>query len=250
MLFPRVVASVARLSSPCAFLCDALFMRLSGSLLVLAIACAFVACSSLPSARSNTSTTDSLRTEVVRLQDEVRSLRDSIQFYDDVDSGQYYREMRALRDQTARMTYELDALRDGGQTLSVSTAGELFEPASATLTSAGIERLKPVAAQLRQAYPDRQVRVEGHSDDTPLGESMKERYPSNWELSAARASAVVRQLIELSGLPAEQFAAVGYGTTRPVASNETAAGRRANRRVRVAVLPVPRDYSRPFETSW
>lgn len=194
--------------------------------------------------------TDSLETRIVRLQDEVRILRDSIQFYDDVDSGQYYREMRALRDQMSRMTYELNALRDGGQSVSEKQVGQLFEPASATLTPAGIETLKPVAAQIRQAYPKRQIRVEGHSDDTPLGESLQERFPSNWELSTARASAVVRALVDLSGLPEDQFAAVGYGASRPVASNETRSGRRANRRIRVAVLPVPRDYNRPFEMSW
>ena len=194
--------------------------------------------------------TDSLETQVVRLQDGVRILRDSIQFYDDVDSGQYYREMRALRDQMSRMTYELDALRDGGQSVSEKQVDQLFEPASATLTPAGIESLKPVAVQIRQAYPKRQIRVEGHSDDTPLGESLQETFPSNWELSTARASAVVRALVDLSGLPEDHFAAVGFGASRPVASNETQSGRRANRRIRVAVLPMPRDYNRPFEMSW
>jgi chemotaxis protein MotB len=206
--------------------------------------------SSSPQAAGDSRSTQDDRPEVVRLRDEIRTLRDSLQLYDDVDSGQYYREMRALRDQMARMTYELDALRDGGQTLVEKRVDQWFEPASATLTDAGRQQLKPVAAQLRQAYPNRNIRVEGHSDDTPLGESLKETYPSNWELSTARASAVVRALIDLSGLDRDQFAAVGYGASRPVASNKTAAGRRANRRVRVAVLPAPRDYSRPFETSW
>jgi chemotaxis protein MotB len=215
--------------------------------LLLASACAP---SSRPASSQRGVSTDSLRTQIVRLQDEVRILRDSIQFYDDVDSGQYYREMRALRDQMSRLTYELDALRDGGQTVSERRVDPLFEPASATLTEAGREALKPLAAQLRQTYPNREIRVEGHSDNTPLGESLQEQFPSNWELSTARASAVVRALIEMSGLPSDQFIAVGYGASRPVASNETQSGRRANRRIRVAVLPVPRDYTRPFEMSW
>ncbi|WP_245846214.1 OmpA/MotB family protein [Longibacter salinarum] len=226
-----------------------LFLSFSLVLTLLITGCSSTETASTPSADPGTPE-EPLQTEVVRLRDEVRTLRDSLQFYDDVDSGQYYRELRALRDQTARMTYELDALRDGGQTLSERRVDQLFQPASATLTEGGLEALKPVAAQLRQAYPEREVRVEGHSDDTPLGESMKETYPSNWELSTARAAAVVRALIDLSGLDANQFVAVGYGATRPVASNRTASGRRANRRVRVAVLPQPRDYSRPFETSW
>lgn len=218
------------------------------TLLVLALGCA--GGPSGTRSKPSTELLDSLRSEVVTLQDRNRMLSDSLQFYDDVDSGQYYRELRALQDQMARMSYELSTLRDGGQTLTVTQVTSLFEPASAVLTDAGVDRLKPLAAQLRQTYPERQVRVEGHSDDTPLGERLQETYPSNWELSAARASAVVRVLLDLSGLDARQFAAVGYGASRPVASNETEAGRRANRRIRVAVLPTPRNYSRPFETSW
>ncbi|PSQ68649.1 MAG: hypothetical protein BRD26_07865, partial [Bacteroidetes bacterium QH_1_64_81] len=64
------------------------------------------------------------------------------------------------------------------------------------------------------------------------------------------ATTVVRHLIENSDVGPAQFVAVSYGATDPVASNETARGRRRNRRVRIAVLPPPRDYSRPFETSW
>jgi chemotaxis protein MotB len=92
--------------------------------------------------------------------------------------------------------------------------------------------------------------VEGHSDDTPLSDELQEQYPTNWELASARATAVVRHLIANSDLDPTQFLTVSYGATDPVASNQTARGRRRNRRVRIAVLPPPRDYSRPFETSW
>jgi chemotaxis protein MotB len=92
--------------------------------------------------------------------------------------------------------------------------------------------------------------VEGHADSTPLSESLQERFPSNWELSSARAATVVRRLIDLTSLNSGQFAAVGYGATDPVATNNTARGRRQNRRIRIAVLPAPRDYARPFESTW
>lgn len=193
---------------------------------------------------------DSLRSRVATLQDRQQTLRDSLSFFEDIDSGAYYREMRALRDQLTRMSYELGALRDGGTTLTVLNADALFEPATATITEAGANRLKGVAEQIRRVYPNRRVRIEGHADTSPLSESMQERYPTNWELSCARAAAVLRALQDMSGIDAGQFVAVGYGATDPVASNETRAGRERNRRVRVAVLPTPRDYARPFEMSW
>ena len=193
---------------------------------------------------------DSLRIVNATLHDENRRLSDSLEFYDDLDSGRHFRELRLLRDQMTRMSFELSRLRDGGQTVSVFRADALFEPSTATLAPEGKERLKAAAAQLRQTYPGRIVRVEGHSDATPPDSSLQDRFPTNWELSAARAAAVVRTLIAFSGLDDGQFVALGFGATRPVASNETERGRHRNRRVRVAVLPPPRDYSRPFETSW
>lgn len=202
------------------------------------------------SGASGESLVDSLRSRVATLQDQRDTLRDSLSFFQDIDSGAYYREMRALRDQLTRMSYELSALRDGGTTLTVLQADALFEPATATVTDAGAERLKGVAEQLRRVYPDRRIRIEGHADPSPLGESLQEQFPTNWELSSARASAVLRRLQEMTGIDAAQFVAVGYGATDPIASNETRAGRKRNRRVRIAVLPTPRDYARPFEMSW
>jgi chemotaxis protein MotB len=167
-----------------------------------------------------------------------------------VQTGQYYRDLRVLNDRLNRLTYEVRTLRDGGQTVRVLSADALFEPATATLTSAGAEQLQTVVARLQTAYPRRTIRVEGHASDTPLSEELQKQFASNWELSAARATTVVRHLISESDLDPTQFVAVSYGATDPVASNETARGRRRNRRVRIAVLPSPRDYSRPFETAW
>lgn len=193
---------------------------------------------------------DSLHAEIARLRDVNRALRDSLRFHDDVETGQYHRDLRTLQDHLTHLTYEVRLLRDGGLPVARLPTDSLFEPASATVRPVGIDRLRALARQLQSTYPDRTVRVEGHADDTPLSDSLQQQFPSNWELSAARATAVVRHLIELTDLDRSQFVAVGYGSTRPRASNETAGGRRRNRRVRVAVLPVPRDYSSPPETTW
>jgi chemotaxis protein MotB len=193
---------------------------------------------------------DSLRAENVRLRDQNRSLRDSLRFRADVETGQYYRDLRTLQDRLTRLSYEVRLLREGGLTVAVLPADSLFATAADSLSAAGTERLRALSRQLQAAYPDRTVRVEGHADSAPLGASLRARYASNWGLSTARATTVVRRLIALTDLDRSQFVAVGYGASRPRASNDTAAGRRRNRRVRVAVLPLPQTYSRPFEVSW
>lgn len=88
---------------------------------------------------------------------------------------------------------------------------------------------RPVLAQLAGVLgdTDHRIEVEGFTDNRPIE---TERFPSNWELSAARAAAVVREL-SAGGVPPQNMAAVGYGPHRPVADNATAAGRARNRRV-------------------
>lgn len=222
-------------------------------LIGLAVALAtLTGCAALPPSDSSSAQAhlDSLRSENATLRARLRQLDDSLQLRDDVATGQYDRDRRVLQDRMNRLSYEARTLRDGGRTVRVLSADSLFEPSTATLTSGGEKRLRAVRSHLQAAYPSRTVRVEGHANDTPLSDELQNQFPTNWELAAARATTVVRHLIATSDLDPGQFLAVSYGATDPVASNETARGRRRNRRVRIAVLPPPRDYSRPFETSW
>lgn len=199
---------------------------------------------------SDASPLDTLRAQNARLRDRNQNLRDSLQFRKDIDTGQYYRDLRTLQDRLSRLTYEVRLLRNGGLTVMVLSVDSIFASAGTNVDSTGATRLKALARQLESTYPDRTVRVEGHADNSALGDALKQRFDSNWELSAARATAVVRRLVNLTSLDRSQFVAVGYGASRPRASNATPGGRRRNRRVRVAVLPLPRDYSRPFQTTW
>lgn len=98
--------------------------------------------------------------------------------------------------------------------------------------------LKAIANTL-SSHPDWDVFVEGYTDNRKIGLEFVEKYPSNWELGAFRACAVVRYLTNDLGLPAERFAAVSYGPFRPVGANETEDGRAQNRRVRF-ILHKPR----------
>jgi len=214
-----------------------------------ALTCILAGCAASGPTGSDGSIVDSLRAENTRLRAQNRSLRDSLRFRHTVQTGQYYRERRTLQDQLNRLSYEARLLRNGGLTVALLPADSLFA-APDSLTETGTDRLRAVAKQLQRTYPNRTVRVEGHADNMPLSDQLKDRFPSNWELSCARASAVTRRLIRLTPLDRSQFVTVGYGATDPRASNDTAAGRRRNRRVRIAVLPLPEDYSRPFEVSW
>lgn len=92
--------------------------------------------------------------------------------------------------------------------------------------------IEKIAGVLR--HHDNAIRVEGFTDDRPIRTA---RFPSNWELSAARAAAVVRMLVQ-EGIAPQRMAAVGYGEYQPVARNDTERGRRRNRRV---VLLISRD---------
>ncbi len=112
-------------------------------------------------------------------------------------------------------------------------AAVLFPSGSARLSPEAMPVLERLGALLKD-LPN-PVRVEGHTDNVPIRNAV---YPSNWELSAARAASVVR-LFERLGLDPRRLMAVGYGEHHPVADNATPAGRRRNRRVVVVVLDGP-----------
>jgi chemotaxis protein MotB len=132
--------------------------------------------------------------------------------------------------------------RDGLQKIAKLEIGEnkirivfqapvLFESGSAYLKSESLPILQQVVKTL--ADVPNAIQIEGHTDDRPLLPGSK--YDSNWELSSARAFAVLRYF-EISGLPEARLSATGYGEFRPQASNATAEGRAANRRIEISIL--------------
>lgn len=110
----------------------------------------------------------------------------------------------------------------------------LFAPANDDLTARGEEVLKQLAGVLVD-YPFR-LSVEGHTDNIPISSA---KFPSNWELSTARATRVTRKLID-DGFPAASIRSIGYGDTQPLADNSTPEGRAKNRRVSI-VMDLPGD---------
>jgi chemotaxis protein MotB len=111
----------------------------------------------------------------------------------------------------------------------------LFESGSADLKAQATTVLESLIGML-QRHPGG-IAVEGHTDDRPIATA---RYPSNWELSAARASTVARYLI-MHGIAAHRVQAVGYADTQPRSSNDSEEGRARNRRVTLVMYPPPRD---------
>jgi chemotaxis protein MotB len=112
----------------------------------------------------------------------------------------------------------------------------LFPSGQATLTPEGRQILEKVGRALARGT-DRQIQIEGHTDDQDIGPELKKRFASNWELSTARATEVVRYLLAHTPLPAARLLAVGRADTMPVASNATEAGRQQNRRIEIILLP-------------
>ncbi len=106
----------------------------------------------------------------------------------------------------------------------------LFPSGSATLSLPAMQALNQLANTLKP-FPN-PLRVEGHTDNRPINTAA---FPSNWELSAARAASVVR-LFMRQGIEPARLAVIGLGENRPAASNDTATGRNANRRVLLVIL--------------
>ena len=112
----------------------------------------------------------------------------------------------------------------------------LFNSGQALVKPAGLDVLKNVSDVLKNVN-DKQIRIEGHTDNVPIGVKLRDKFPTNWELSTGRATNVVRYFIEQGGVNRENLEAVGYADTRPVADNETEEGRTANRRIEIALFP-------------
>ncbi|WP_373532010.1 flagellar motor protein MotB [Vampirovibrio sp.] len=111
----------------------------------------------------------------------------------------------------------------------------LFPPGSAELSPAARKTLNQLLTELKLALggQSRSIRVEGHTDNTPITTS---RYPSNWELSTARATHIIRYLIGAKQFQADKLSAAGYGEFRPIAKNSSIEGKQKNRRVDIVVL--------------
>lgn len=122
-------------------------------------------------------------------------------------------------------------LEERGLVISVTSDGLLFARGSAALRPEAVGVLDDIGGIVGQL--DNEVLVEGHTCDLPISTST---YPSNWELSTARAVTVLRYLVDRGHVRPQLIGAAGYADTRPCSPNDTEAHRRLNRRVNLVVL--------------
>jgi chemotaxis protein MotB len=113
----------------------------------------------------------------------------------------------------------------------------LFDSGRTTIKPEGVEVLERVGEILLNVK-DSAINVEGHTDNVPIGPELARRYPTNWELSAARATNVARYLQEKTGIDPTVLSATGYGEYQPVASNDDEEGRARNRRIEIVLVPT------------
>ncbi|MCX5687029.1 MAG: OmpA family protein [Candidatus Omnitrophica bacterium] len=110
----------------------------------------------------------------------------------------------------------------------------LFDSGKTDIKQEAFPTLDKIASVLKNNVEDRNIGIEGHTDNEPIKHS---RWKSNWELSTSRATSVLHYLVDTKEIDPKRVAAIGYGEYRPVASNDTVEGKKQNRRVEIVILP-------------
>lgn len=148
------------------------------------------------------------------------------------------REKTALEQRLAEAKGRQDvevAQREGRIEITVASR-ILFESGSDRLRTEGMEVLHTLAQSA--ANDDREIHVVGHTDDLPIRRQYRDRFATNWDLAAARATAAARYLIEACKIAAGRVVVHSHGATRPIAPNETEDGRAKNRRIEILFVPA------------
>lgn len=113
----------------------------------------------------------------------------------------------------------------------------LFDSGDTQLRAEGKSVLKNLGDVLNR-FPERALQVAGHTDNVPISPRLLEQFPTNWELSTARATSVIHFLQQEVGLPGNRLIAAGFGEYYPVVSNATPEGRAENRRIEILLVPL------------
>jgi chemotaxis protein MotB len=194
---------------------------------------------------------DAMQATNARLEEELGSLRDQNASLSErlgvaeTSLARAELKMQSLTGTYDQLVTELQQEVDAGQVeirkvaegISLNVSEELlFGSGQVELNESGRALLKRVAERLQSEASS--VWVEGHTDDVRVGPKLKARYPTNWELAAARATNAVHVLAD-SGVEPSRLRAVSRGPFDPVAPNDTPEGRQKNRRTEIILRPIP-----------
>ena len=199
---------------------------------------------------------DTLSKHIVDLRDHVADLKgenedlrqnvEALQSEAEALALQRKEEMEEMRGTYEDLLEDMKAEIDKGEITITQLRGKLkvnmldeilFDSGKTTIKSQGVEVLERLGSIL-VTVKDRAINIEGHPDNVPLGAELGKRYPTNWELSAARATTVARYLQEKTGIDPGFLSATGYGEYQPVAPNETEEGRAKNRRIEIVLVTM------------
>jgi chemotaxis protein MotB len=121
--------------------------------------------------------------------------------------------------------------------LSVKIVDRILFPSGEAAVGDDGQKVLERVGQVLASAKDKTIRIEGHTDNVPIGKPLQTRFPSNWELSAARATTVARVLQEATKMEPAAFEAVGLGEYHPIGDNRSAKGRAQNRRIEIVLYP-------------
>jgi chemotaxis protein MotB len=180
---------------------------------------------------------------VERLKEELEQVR-AAREAQEAKLAKVRREVRTVGKEIDRITKALEekfgkslVVTQHQDRLVLTMLGQvLFESGKAQLTPLGLDIMKQVGEVLA-TLPNKNIQVEGHTDNNPIYGRLQQQYPTNWELSTARATTVLRFLIEQTGMNPKDFSATGYADTRPAVANDSEEGRAQNRRVEIVLYP-------------
>jgi chemotaxis protein MotB len=169
-------------------------------------------------------TSTELQQQVAQKESELAALRST---QDELVAG--------LKQEIADKQVQVERIQDR---LRVEMVDEiLFDSGETVIKPAGVEVLRRVGAILGRVE-NRRIEVQGHTDNVPITSALAKRFPTNWELSAARATNVARFLQDEAKIDPRLLSAVAFSEYTPRTANDTAAGRRKNRRIEILLSPL------------
>lgn len=122
--------------------------------------------------------------------------------------------------------------------LTMTMVDKIIFPSGSTKISKEGKKVLDKVINILKSVKDKRIQIEGHTDNVRIVSALKKRFPTNWELSTARATEVLRYLQEAGGVDPVNLSATGYGEYQPVAPNDTEEGKHMNRRIEIVLLPL------------